>query len=147
QPGAITLSSKKLFEIVRLLPEDRVGFRTEEGSWAQITCARARFRMVGLPKDDFPPFPVYDFARAVPLDLKVLQAMIARALFASRSEAARYPLQGTLAILDRSDLTLVATDGHRLAHITGKAARKPAEKAVRVIIPRKTLSEISRIDW
>jgi DNA polymerase III subunit beta len=146
-PGAITLSSKKLFEIVRLLPEDSIKLRVEENNWVQITCARSRFRIVGLPKDDFPSLPAYDFGKAVPLDLKILKAMVGRVLFATTSDDTRYPLQGTLMILNREGMTLVATDGHRLACVTGKASRKPAEKEIRVIVPRKTLSEISRIDW
>ena len=146
-PGAITLSSKKIFEIVRLLPEDEIKFRVEENNWVQLICARARFRIVGLPKDDFPALPSYDFGKAIPLDLKVLRTMVGKVLFASTSDDTRYPLQGTLVILNRDGLTLVATDGHRLACVSGKAARKPVEKEIRVIVPRKTMSELSRIDW
>lgn len=146
-PGAITISSKKLFEIVRLLPEDEVRFRVEDNNWVQITCARSRFRIVGLPKDDFPPLPCYDFNRAMALDLKALRTMVAKVLFATTTDDARYPLQGTLLILSGNTLTLVATDGHRLAYIAGKAARGSFDKEIRVIVPRKTLSEIARIDW
>jgi len=145
--GATTLSSKKLFEIVRLLPEDQVSFKLEDNHWVQILCARSRFRMVGLPKDEFPPLPAYDFGKAIPLELKTFRNMVSRVLFASTADDARYPLQGVLAILNKSHLTLVATDGHRLACVSGKVARKEAERELRVIVPRKTLSEISRIDW
>src|SRR5262245_33291730 len=145
--GAITLSSKKLFEIIRLLPEDTVSFKLEDNHWVQITCARSRFRMVGLPKDDFPSIPDFDFGKAVPLDLETLQSMVTRVLFASTADDARYPLQGVLAILGKESLSLVATDGHRLAYVSGKPAGKAVDKEVRVIIPRKTLAEISRIDF
>jgi DNA polymerase-3 subunit beta len=145
--GAITLSSRKLFEIVKLLPEDQVSFKLEDNNWVQILCARSRFRMVGLPKDDFPSLPEFDFTKAVPLDLKVFRSMVSRVLFASTPDDARYPLQGVLLILQKDKLMLVATDGHRLAYVTGKAAKKAAEKEIRVIVPRKTLSEVSRIDW
>jgi DNA polymerase-3 subunit beta len=147
EPGAITLSSKKLFEIVRLLPEDEIKFRVEDNNWVQITCARSRFRIVGLPKDEFPALPAYDFSKAVPLDLKVLRSLVGKVLFATTSDDTRYPLQGTLMILNRDGMTLVATDGHRLACVTGKAPRSAVEKEVRVIVPRKALSEVSRIDW
>ncbi len=145
--GAITLSSKKIFEIVRLLPEDDVKFKIEENNWVQVACARSRFRIVGLPKDDFPALPSYDFAKAVALDLKVLKAMVGKVLFASTSDDSRYSLQGTLLILNREGLTLVATDGHRLACVSGKGARKSVEKEIRVIVPRKTMAELLRIDW
>ncbi len=147
QAGAITLSSKKIFEIVRLLPDDAIKVKVEDNHWVQIACARSRFRIVGLPKDEFPALPAYDFGKAVPLDLQVLRAMVGRVLFATTSDDTRYPLQGTLLILNRDGLTLVATDGHRLACVARKAARKGVEKEVRVIVPRKTLAEISRIDW
>jgi DNA polymerase-3 subunit beta len=147
EPGAITLSSKKLFEIVRLLPEDEIKFRVEEGHWVQITCARSRFRIVGLPKDEFPALPAYDFGKALPLDLKVFKGLVGKVLFATTSDDTRYPLQGTLMILNAAGMTLVATDGHRLACVTGKVPRRQAEKEIRVIVPRKTLAEVSRIDW
>jgi DNA polymerase-3 subunit beta len=132
---------------VRLLPDDEIRFKVEENNWVQLTCARSRFRIVGLPKDDFPALPAYDFGKAVPLDLKALKGMVGKVLFASTSDDTRYALQGTLMILNRDSLTLVATDGHRLAWVTGKAARKQVEKEVRVIVPRKTMSGITRIDW
>jgi DNA polymerase-3 subunit beta len=147
KPGAITVSSRKLYEIVRLLPEDQVSFKQEENHWVQIACARSRFRMVGLPKDDFPPLPKYDFASAITLDLKAFSGMVSKVLFASTADDARYPLQGVLTILNKGQLLLVATDGHRLAYVSGNAPRKQSEKEIRVIIPRKTLAEISRIDW
>ena len=132
EPGAITLSSRKLFEIVRLLPEDEIKFRVEDKNWVQITCARSRFRIVGLPKDEFPALPAYDFAKAVPLDLKIFRTLVGKVLFATTSDDTRYPLQGTLVILNRDGVTLVATDGHRLACVTGKAPRRPVEKVVSV---------------
>ncbi len=147
QPGAITLSSKKLFEITRLLPEDEIRFEVEDKNWVQISCAKARFRIMGLPKDDFPPLPTYDFAKAVSLDLATLREMISKVLFATTADDTRYQLQGTLLILSKNAVTFVATDGHRLAFVTGKAAEGQVEKEVRVILPRKTLAEISRIDW
>ena len=147
KPGAITVSSKKLYEIVRLLPEDQISIRQEENNWVQISCARSGFRMVGLPKDDFPALPKYDFGTAVSLDLKSFTSMVSKVLFASTADDARYPLQGVLTILNKGQLTLVATDGHRLAYVSGKAPRKSVEKEIRVIVPRKTFSEISRIDW
>lgn len=146
-PGAVTLSSKKLFEIVRLLPEEEVRFKLEDNNWVQITCARSRFRMVGLPKDDFPALPAYDFSKSVSLDLQTLRSMVGRVLFATTTDDARYPLQGTLVVLGRSGMTLVSTDGHRLAYVAGKTARGPVDRDIRVIVPRKTMAEINRIDW
>jgi DNA polymerase-3 subunit beta len=147
KPGSITIASKKLFEIVRLLPESEVKFKVDENNWVQIACARSRFRIVGLPKDDFPAIPDYDFGKAVALDLQTVRSMIGKVLFATTRDDTRYPLQGALLILDKDSLTLVSTDSHRLAHIRGKAARGRVAKEIRVITPRKTLSEISRIDW
>jgi len=147
ESGAMTLSSKKLFEIVRLLPEEEIKFRLESNNWVEITCARARFRIVGLSKEDFPPFPAYDFRDAVPLDLNALRAMVARVLFATTADDTRYQLQGSLLILNKNRMALVATDGHRLAYVAGPTGLEQVEKEVRLIIPKKTLSEICRIDW
>src|SRR5213594_3211856 len=114
QTGSVTLSARRLFEIVRLLPDAEVRLKAEEGGWTQITCQKARFRIVGLSRDDFPAMPEFDFAKGIPIERPLFIDMISKVLFAITTDETRYQINGTLLILNKRNLTMVATDGHRL---------------------------------
>ena len=145
KPGSVALSARRLFDIVRYLPDAEVRLRSEEGSWTQITCQKARFRIVGLSRDDFPAMPEFDFAKGIALERSLLLDMISKVLFAITTDETRYQINGTLMILSKKSLTMVSTDGHRLAYVSGRLEKGASEERIEVIIPRKTVQEISRI--
>jgi len=145
KPGSLTLSARRLFDIVRYLPDAEVRVRSDEGNWAQITCQKARFRIVGLSRDDFPAMPEFDFNKGIPIERSLLIDMISKVLFAITTDETRYQINGTLMILSKRNLTLVATDGHRLAYVSGRLEKGASEEKIEVIIPRKTLQELARI--
>ncbi len=142
--GALTISARKLFEIVRLLPESDVYFKSLEKEWIQITCEKARFKIVGLSKENFPTMPTIKGTNCqLPPDL--LRYMINRCVFAITQEESRYSLNGALMILNVSGLTMVTTDGHRLVLISKSLPISGIEGEQRVLIPRKTLIELSKL--
>jgi len=143
--GSVTLSARRLFEIVRLLPDAEVRLKAEEGGWTQITCQKARFRIVGLSRDDFPAMPEFDFAKGIPIERTLLLDMVSKVLFAITTDETRYQINGTLMILNKRNLTLVATDGHRLAYVAGRLEKGASDERLEVIVPRKALQELSRI--
>jgi DNA polymerase-3 subunit beta len=143
--GSVTLSAKRLFDIVRYLPDAEVRLKSEEGSWAQITCQKARFRIVGLSPDDFPAMPEFDFSKGISIERALLNDMISKVLFAITTDETRYQINGTLMILNKRNLTLVATDGHRLAYVSGRLENGSSEERIEVIVPRKAFQELSRI--
>lgn len=145
KPGSLTLSARRLFDIVRYLPDAEVRVRSDEGNWAQITCQKARFRIVGLSRDDFPAMPEFDFNKGIPIERSLLIDMISKVLFAITTDETRYQINGTLMILSKKNLTLVATDGHRLAYVSGRLEKGASEEKIEVIIPRKTLQELARV--
>ena len=145
KPGSLTLSARRLFDIVRYLPDAEVRVKSDEGNWAQITCQKARFRIVGLSRDDFPAMPEFDFGKGIPIERSLLIDMISKVLFAITTDETRYQINGTLMILNKRNLTMVATDGHRLAYVSGRLEKGASEEKIEVIIPRKTLQELSRI--
>jgi DNA polymerase-3 subunit beta len=145
KPGSVALSARRLFDIVRYLPDAEVRFKSEEGGWAQITCQKARFRIVGLSRDDFPAIPEFDFTKGIPIERPLLLDMIAKVLFAITTDETRYQINGTLMILNKRNLTMVSTDGHRLAYVAGKLDKGASEERIEVIIPRKAFQELSRI--
>jgi len=145
KPGSVTLSARRLFDIVRLLPDAEVRLKAEEGGWTQITCQKARFRIVGLSRDDFPAMPEFDFAKGIPIERSFLIDMVSKVLFAITTDETRYQINGSLMILNKRNLSMVATDGHRLAYVSGRLEKGASEERIEVIVPRKAFQELSRI--
>jgi len=145
KPGSVALSARRLYDIVRYLPDAEVRLKSEESNWTQITCQKARFRIVGLSRDDFPAMPEFDFAKGIPIERPLFIDMISKVLFAITTDETRYQINGTLMILSKKNLTMVSTDGHRLAYVSGRLEKGASEERIEVIIPRKTVQEISHI--
>lgn len=144
KPGAVTLGAKKLYEIIRSLPESDVHIEVLADSWTSIECERVKFKMAGLPREDFPALPEASAGKGVEIPGDVLRDLIARTAFAITAEDARYYLAGALLILEKDAATMVATDGHRLSYASRKVSLKVGESQ-RVLVPRKAVQEIGRL--
>jgi len=146
--GSLTLPAKKLYEIIKALPETDVRIE-EDKSGVKVAADRFDSRMQTLPREDFPTLPDGTGAYSATLPRDVLKQMVAKTQFAITGEDTRYFLNGALFILRADSMSLVSTDGHRLALITvprDKATGKGrAEDEMRVILPRKTLLELGRL--
>ena len=142
--GAVTLGAKKLYEIVRSLPESDVRIEVQPDAWATIECERSVFRMAGLPREDYPTLPEAKAGKAVDISADVLRTLIQRTGFAITAEDARYYLAGALLVLEGSEAAMVATDGHRLAYARAKTEQEVSE-TIKVLVPRKAILEIGRL--
>jgi DNA polymerase III subunit beta len=145
RPGSLTVSARRLFDIVRHLPDADVRLKADEGNWITITCEKARFRIVGLSREDFPAMPEFDFAKAIPIERSLLLNLISKSIFAITTDETRYQINGTLVILNKKHLTMVATDGHRLAYVSGRLEKGASEGRIEIIIPRKAVQELLRL--
>ncbi len=145
--GAVTLPAKKLYEIVRALPESDVKLATEKGgSGVKVSAEKFESRMPTLPREDFPSLPEAGAGVRSTIKGNALRQMVAKTQFAITGEDTRFYLNGALFLLRPDAMTLVATDGHRLALVN--ARRDPAGPAgdeIKAILPRKTLAELSRL--
>ena len=148
--GSLTLPAKKLYEIVKALPETDVRIE-EDKNGVKVAADRFDSRMQTLPREDFPTLPEATGTHSATLPRDVLRQMVAKTQFAITGEDTRYFLNGALFILRPDSMSLVSTDGHRLALITvgrekAKAKGKGStDEEVRVILPRKTLLELGRL--
>ena len=151
--GSLTLPAKKLYEIVKALPETDVRIE-EDRNGVKVAADRFDSRMQTLPREDFPTLPEATGTYSATLPRETLRNMVAKTQFAITGEDTRYFLNGALFILRPDSMSLVSTDGHRLALITvprdkakgrPKAGDKAGEDEVRVILPRKTLLELGRL--
>ena len=146
--GALTLPAKKLFEIVRALPDTDITIGEEGQSGVKVSADRFESRMQTLPREDFPTLPDPEPTQAVSLPAGILRQMVAKTQFAITGEDTRYFLNGALFVLSGNQMTLVATDGHRLAHVSAarfKGGKSKKDEPPRVILPKKTLWELSRL--
>jgi DNA polymerase III subunit beta len=141
--GSLTLPAKKFFEIVRALPDTDVRIEQQNST---VTVAADRFdsKMQTLPREDFPTVPEAGGTATATLPGRVFREMVARTQFAITSEDTRYFLNGAQLVLTPGSMTLVATDGHRLALVTVPREAEGAEE-LKVILPKKTLMELSRL--
>lgn len=144
EEGAVTLGAKKLYEIVRSLPDSDVSVKVEGDAWARIKCERVEFKMAGLPREDFPSIPESRSGKALDIPAGVLRGLIQRTSFAITAEDARYYLAGALLVLDKDAAAMVATDGHRLSWAQRSTTLDVAE-ATRVLVPRKAITELARL--
>jgi DNA polymerase-3 subunit beta len=141
--GAITLSARKLLDIVKELPAVPLALKVQENAWVALRSGGASYKLVGLGPGDFPAVAEGGSATWITVDGQLLRDMLGHTTFAISHDESRYALNGVLFALRDRELRLVATDGHRLAlavRLLGHAA-----PSVSGIVPRKAVQEVARI--
>ena len=142
--GAITVPAKKLSEIARELPPSPVKFATSGEQRVTIDCGRAHFRLLGLPRDEFPSFPNIKFNESWRVRSAELQKLISHTIFAVSTEESRPILNGVLWELRPDMMRMVATNGHRLAKIE-VPIKSSGIPSADLIVPPKALEQIRRL--
>ncbi|MGD0598586.1 MAG: DNA polymerase III subunit beta [Terriglobales bacterium] len=144
--GACTIPARKLHDYVKLLPDADITIRLLENHWVSIRCGRSNTKMVGMARSNFPGLPVFPSAGAIKIPAAVLRSMIAKTGFAIASEESRYTLNGALMVLKPELITMVATDGHRLAHIErGGEKFEGVSGEMKTLIPKKAMDELKSL--
>ena len=144
--GSCTIPARKLHDYVKLLPDSDITIKLLENHWVSIRCGRSNTKMVGMARSNFPGLPVFPTAGVVKIPAQVLRSMIAKTGFAIASEESRYTLNGALMVIKPESITMVATDGHRLAHI-----ERPGEKfdgvsgELKTLVPKKAMDELKSL--
>src|SRR5271154_6975750 len=144
--GACTIPARKLHDYVKLLPDADITIKLLENHWVSIRCGRSNTKMVGMAKSNFPSLPSFPTAGVVKIPAAVLRSMISKTGFAIASEESRYTLNGALMVLKPESITMVATDGHRLAHIE-RAGEKfdGVSGEMKTLIPKKAMDELKSL--
>lgn len=147
QTGALTVSAKKLFEIVRELSDEKIDLEATPNSYLEIRCNRSRFTLAGTAAEEYPTLPEFSPEKTVPVSAATLSAMIERTMYAASVDETRYNLNGVyLEVLSETgEIRFVATDGHRLACVDREIEGDVSALATGVIIPRKGLGELKRL--
>jgi len=142
--GSITLPVRKLATIVKELPQQEVFFELASNNQAKITSGGSIFKVMGIGTDEFPPLPSFENQHVFKLEQNDLANMLKSVSFAQSSDENRYILNGVYFNFSDENLTLVATDGRRLA-LTSYELESDSSDTGNLILPAKTVSEIERL--
>lgn len=145
KPGAITVNGKKVFEIVKSLPEGQTVEVELKDETIELKAGESEFKILCLAKEDYPQVPEATFEKGVQLPLGPLQEMIDRVFYAITQEQ-RYYLNGALLSLKNRQIELVSTDGHRLSYTKKSEEAMKMDKEISVIVAKKTLAEIRKLE-
>ncbi len=142
--GSTTLPAKKLLDYVRLLPDAELAVKVSESHAANIVCGRSKTRLAGMSRENFPELPVMP-AKLTQIPASVLANSIQKTVFAVANEESRYTLIGALMLIREDSLTMVSTDGHRLAYVKSAGQFEGVSGEVRGLVPKKALNELVKL--
>lgn len=142
--GATTLPARRLFSIIRELPTSDIEIEVDDKNVASIKCGSSFFKIMGMPEEEFPPLPKFDGKRDFSFPQQVLRDMLKRTSYAISNDETRFVLNGVLMSFKEEKLTVVATDGRRLALTEHEQEFAKANEAD-VIVPTKAVNELLRL--
>ena len=142
--GETTIPARKLFEIVRALPDGSKVTLSQSGDKVTVQAGRSRFSLATLPSRDFPAVEDLDLVERIRVSESALKELIERTAFAMAQQDVRYYLNGLLLDLRENSLRCVATDGHRLALCEAELP-EGAQTRKQIIVPRKGILELQRL--
>ena len=146
KPGSSTIPARKLYDYIKLLSDGNISIKLMENHWIQIRSGRSNTKMVGMARANFPQVPEFPQHSITSIPAASLKNLISKTIFAISNEESRYTLNGALLILKAESLAMVATDGHRLAHIekSGETLSNVSGER-KTLIPRKALAELQSL--
>lgn len=143
EPGAITLPSKRLGDIIKELPGEDVSITVKKNNLVVIETELCQFKIMGLPREEFPQLPEFKDKQAIKIEQSFLQEILKLTSFAVSFDETRYVLNGILFQITKNNLVLVATDGKRLA-VVEKKLPQSIDKEICIIVPIKAIQELNR---
>jgi len=143
-PGSTTLPVKRLLSIVRELPDSEIEMEIDDKDTASVTCGASFFKIIGLSSDEFPPVPETEGKYCYHLDQGIFREMLKKTAYAASTDETRFVLNGVLLSFKDEKLTMVATDGRRLALVENEV-EIPPEAEQDMILPSKAVSELVHV--
>jgi DNA polymerase III subunit beta len=141
ESGATTLPARRFFTICKELPNHQIDIAVDENNVAEIKSGAANFKLEGLPKNDFPPMPTFEEKNSFKLDQGALRDSLQKTGYAASTDESRVILNGSLMSFKDGKLTVVATDGRRLA-LVEQETDVPEDAEVDIVVPTKTINEL-----
>jgi DNA polymerase III subunit beta len=149
KPGKSTLSAKKVYEVIKELPEKEVSLRVKENHWVEIKSGKSTFNIMGISAESFPSLPSYEEEGFVEVETEILKEMVEKTIFAVSADESRYNLTGVFFVKQESDsqkdVRMVATDGYRLSLIDRALGGEVKGLENGILLPKKGLLELNKI--
>lgn len=142
--GCTTLPARKLFAILREVATLDIDLDVDDKNAASIRCGSSFYKIIGLPAEEFPRFPLPEDGKSLQLEQNALRDLLKRTAYASSTDETRYVLNGVLMSFKQEKLTVVATDGRRMALAEAEVAA-PSGKETEFILPTKAVAELQRL--
>ena len=143
EPGSITVSARKLFEVLKELGDEIVRFEVSENSWIRIECGSAVFKLVGTPDADFPRLLEVKEDGLVEVDAELLENLSNKSVYAASTDPNKHIYRGVLMKVNGGLIHMVSTDGHRLAKVSVTCEHTIPD--MEILIPRKGVQELQRM--
>jgi len=147
--GKTTISAKKLYEVIKELPEKNISLRLKENQWIEIKSGKSTFTVMGISAESFPSLPIYEEEGFIPVETKIIKEMVEKTLFAVSADESRYNLNGVFFVKKEGDtereFRMVATDGYRLSMIDRSFGEDMEGLEKGVLLPRKGLVEMNKL--
>src|SRR4030067_445242 len=149
QKGSASVSAKKLYEIVRELPEETIHIQKKDNHRITLQCGKSVFNLAGLDPEEFPSLPTYQEENFSTVSTGLIREMIEKTVFAASNEESRYHLNGVLFAQSKQGgeemLRMVATDGHRLSLVDRQNKKFSGIDEKGIIMPKKGILEVKKI--
>ena len=149
QKGKASVSAKKLYEIVRELPDETIHIQKKENQWITLQCGKSVFNLAGLDPEEFPSLPIHQEENFSKVSTRLIREMVEKTVFAASNEESRYHLNGVLLAQTKQGgkeiLRMVATDGHRLSLVDREDQKIRGIEEKGIIIPKKGVLEIRKV--
>lgn len=145
EEGALAMPARELTDIIRFMPESaEIEIYSEDSERVIISHGRSKSRMVCLPVDTFPIISMFQ-GEFLDIPGDILRRMVQMTIFSTTQEQSRFALNGLLLLMSSNFLKMVSTDGHRMAYVEAPKVLENLETDIRILIPKKTVLELSRM--
>lgn len=144
QAGTTTLPAKRLSSIVRELPDSTIDLVVDDKNVTSVTCGSSFFKIIGMSAEEFPRMPETEDSYCFDLDQGIFKEMLRKTAYAASTDETRFVLNGVLLSFKEDKLTMVATDGRRLALVENEV-EIPPESEQDMILPSKAVNELIHV--
>jgi DNA polymerase-3 subunit beta len=145
KPGACTIPARKLYDYIKLLPDGDISIKLLDNHWVQIRSGRSNTKMVGMARDSYPAIPTIGSLPKVTLPTTVLRSLIAHTISAVSMEESRYTLTAALLLLEPNKVSMVSTDGTRLALAEKDETLEGVTAPRKLLIPYQALHDLASL--
>lgn len=144
KPGSICAPARRLFDVVKSLPEGKVTFKLEDNNWVNVKGVKGRFKIPSPDASQFPDTPSYESVDWIEVPTKTMKSLVDGVLFAVSKNVNSININGALLEITDDEIKMVATDSHRMSIVSAPLSAFLSED-IKVLIPIESMNELSKL--